>query len=140
LPSLQLAPLALGGFDAHMPVVLSHVPWTWHWSGVGQTRGLVPVHTPDKQLSICVHALPSLQREPLALDRFGAQVPVVVLHVPWMWHWSAAGQMTGMAPVHTPAWQLSIWVHPLPSLHAEPLSFGGFVGHVPVAVSQVAWT
>jgi hypothetical protein len=45
-----------------------------------------------------------------------------------------------LAPVQTPAWQLSVWVHPLPSLQADPLIFGGFAGHVPVRALQLAWS
>ena len=31
--------------------------------------------------------------------------------------------MTGFAPVHVPAWHVSVWVQALPSLHAVPLAF-----------------
>jgi hypothetical protein len=40
-------------------------------------------------------------------------------------------QVTGFVPVQTPAWQLSVWVQELPSLHEEPSALAGFE-HVPV--------
>src|SRR5438034_1268517 len=48
--------------------------------------------------------------------------------------------MTGLLPVQTPLWQLSVCVQALPSLQALPLAFAGFE-HVPVAGLQVpaAW-
>ena len=36
----------------------------------------------------------------------------------------------GLLPTQTPAWQVSVWVHALPSLHAVPLVTGVWV-HVP---------
>jgi hypothetical protein len=36
-------------------------------------------------------------------------------------------QVTGFAPVHDPAWQVSVWVQALPSLHPVPLGLAGFV-------------
>src|SRR2546421_257729 len=45
------------------------------------------------------------------------QAPVPGLHVPATWHWSLAVQVTGLLPVHVPLWQVSVWVHALPSLH-----------------------
>jgi len=44
--------------------------------------------------------------------------------------------MTGLPPVQTPLWQLSVCVQALPSLQALPLAFAGFE-HVPVAGLQV---
>jgi hypothetical protein len=32
-------------------------------------------------------------------------------------------QITGLPPKQTPFWQVSVWVHALPSLHAVPLGF-----------------
>jgi hypothetical protein len=34
--------------------------------------------------------------------------------------------MTGFAPVQTPAWQVSVWVQPLPTLQAVPFAWDGF--------------
>ena len=38
--------------------------------------------------------------------------------------------------MHVPAWHVSVFVHPLPSLHPVPLGAAGFE-HVPVAELQV---
>jgi hypothetical protein len=45
-------------------------------------------------------------------------------------------QITGLAPVQVPAWQLSACVHASPSAQAVPSVFGGFE-HAPLAGSQV---
>jgi hypothetical protein len=45
-------------------------------------------------------------------------------------------QLTGLAPTQVPAWQVSLWVQALPSLHAVPFGFGGFE-QAPVAGSHV---
>jgi hypothetical protein len=47
-----------------------------------------------------------------------------------------AVQTTGFDPVQTPAWQVSVRVQALPSLHGLPSAFAGSP-HLPVAVSQV---
>jgi hypothetical protein len=46
---------------------------------------LPPVQTPAWQVSVCVHAFPSLHAIPLAALGF-EQTPVVWLHVPTVWH------------------------------------------------------
>jgi hypothetical protein len=48
------------------------------------------------------------------------QTPVVVLHVPPVWHVAGAGQETELLPVHTPLWQVSVCVQALRSSHAVP--------------------
>src|SRR5262245_62761026 len=81
LPSLQLEPSALAGFE-HTPVCGSQVPALWHWSLAVQVTGFVPTQVPALQESLCVQALPSLQLEPSALAGFehtpvcGSQVAV----------------------------------------------------------------
>ena len=77
-------------------------------------------------MSNCVHALPSLQDAPSFLVGL-LQKPVAVSQTPSTWHWSEAPQITGEAPVQVPAWQLSAWVHALPSLHVEPLDLFGLL-------------
>jgi hypothetical protein len=57
------------------------------------TTGLAPVHTPAWQVSVCVHALPSLHDAPLAFEGF-EQIPVEVLQTPAVWHWSSAVHVT----------------------------------------------
>jgi hypothetical protein len=80
LLSLHTTPSDLGGFE-HAPVTVSHKPGTWHWSEAAHVTGSVPVHTPAWHVSVCVHALPSLQLVPFA---FGGleQMPVEVSHTP----------------------------------------------------------
>src|SRR2546427_6746602 len=70
---------------------------------------------------------------PLAFAGF-EHVPVAGSQVPAVWHWSEAVQATGVLPVHTPLWQVSVWVQALPSSQVLSLAFAGFE-HVPVAGS-----
>ena len=100
LPSLQLVPFVATGFE-QAPVVELHVPAVWHWSLAVHVTGFDPVHVPFWHESLCVHALPSLQLVPLVATGF-EHAPVVVLHVPAVWHWSLAAQVTGFDPVHVP--------------------------------------
>src|SRR5437762_2868106 len=102
------------------PVAVLQVPATWDWSEAVQTTGLLPVQSPLWQVSVWVQALPSLHAVPLLA--FGLEHwPVAVLQVPATWHWSEAVQTTGLLPVQSPLWQVSVWVQALPSLHAVPL-------------------
>src|SRR5437870_3659002 len=134
LPSLQALPLVFAGFE-HVPVVGEQVPAVWHWSEAMQTTGLLPVQTPLWRASERVLGLPSLQVLPLAFAGF-EHVPVVGEQVPAVWHWSEAMQTTGLLPVQTPLWQVSVCVQALPSLQVLPLAFAGFE-HVPVVGEQV---
>ena len=84
----------------------------------------VPTQTPAWQMSVCVHAFPSLQGVPL-VARAWEHAPVEVLHTP-TWQASDAVQVTGFEPVQTPAWQVSVCVHAFPSLHVVPFVFAGF--------------
>ena len=84
------------------------------------------MQTPLWQVSICVQRFPSLQPVPSALDGL-EQAPVAGAQVPTSWHWSWAMHTTGFTPVHTPAWQLSLWVQALPSLHGVPFAFDWLV-------------
>ena len=134
LTSLHIVPSALAGLE-HMPVVVLDVPSLWHESGAVQTTGIAPVQVPAWQESVCVQALLSLQGV-----LFGAagleHMPVIVLHVPTSWHESEAAQTTGIAPVHAPAWHVSICVQALLSLHIEPSALAG-LEHMPVVVMHV---
>jgi hypothetical protein len=58
-------PSGLAGSE-QTPVLVSHVPASWHWSIAVHTTGSLPTHAPDWQVSVCVQALPSLQLEPFA--------------------------------------------------------------------------
>ena len=67
------------------------------------------------------------------------QAPVAGAHVPATWHWSLAVQVTGLAPVQLPAWQLSVRVQALPSLQDVPSVAAGFE-QAPVVGLQVPAT
>jgi hypothetical protein len=84
---------------------------------------LPPVHVPLWQVSVCVHALPSLHPVPFALAGF-EHVPSLGLHVPASWHWSLAVQLTGLPGAQVPFWHVSFVVHLLPSSHALPFALG----------------
>jgi hypothetical protein len=78
------APLFFGGFE-HIPVVRSHVPAVWHWSGVGHVT-TAPPHLPSVHTSPSVQALPSLQVVPVVLLVWGEHRPVAGTHAPGLWH------------------------------------------------------
>jgi hypothetical protein len=122
LPSLQAVPLVAAGL-LQTPVAGLQVPATWHWSLAVQVIGLLPLHAPARQVSVCVHALPSLQAVPSMAFEY-EQVPFAGLQVP-TWHITAA-QTTGLVPVQVPLWQVSVCVHALPSLQAVPPGALGF--------------
>jgi hypothetical protein len=84
LPSLHAVPFGFGGFE-HAPVAGSHVPASWHWSDAAHVTGLAPMHAPFWQVSLCVHALPSLHAVPLGFAGF-EQAPVAGSQVPASWH------------------------------------------------------
>jgi hypothetical protein len=84
LPSEHEVPLAFTGFE-QTPVLVSQVPALWHWSGAAQATGLAPVQVPAWQVSLCVQAFPSEHEVPLAFTGF-EQTPVLVSHVPALWH------------------------------------------------------
>jgi hypothetical protein len=48
-----------------------------------------------------------------------------------LWHWSEAVQITGFAPVQTPAWQESVCVHASLSSHAVSSGCLASAGHAP---------
>ena len=137
LPSLHAAPSALVGL-LQTPVAGAQVPAAWHWSCALQVTGLAPLHVPVWQVSLWVQALPSLQAEPSALLGL-LQVPLAGSQVPAVWHWSCALQVTGLAPLHVPAWHVSDCVQALPSLQAAPSALFGLL-HVPLAGSHVPGT
>ena len=84
LPSLHDVPFAAFGFE-QTPVPVLQTPATWHWSRAVQTTGFEPVQVPDWHVSVCVHALESLQEVPFAAFGF-VQTPVPVLQTPATWH------------------------------------------------------
>ena len=117
LPSLHAAPSVFAGL-VHVPVDGLQTP-VWH-------------------VSVCVQAFPSLHAVPFGAFGF-EQVPVAGSHVPATWHRSLAVHVTGLEPVHVPAWHVSVWVHASPSLHAVPFGALGFE-QVPVAESHTPAT
>jgi len=137
LPSVHPVPFGEAGLE-HVPVETSHTPATWHWSLAVHKTGFVPVQMPAWQLSVCVQVSPSLQPVPFG-DAGLEHVPVDTSHSPATWHWSLAAHTTGFAPVQTPAWQLSLWVHALLSLQPVPFTAVGSE-HVPVPVSHTPAT
>src|SRR5438132_2818840 len=103
----------------------------YHLSEAVQSTGLLPVHTPLWQVSVCVQALPSLQDVALVFTGL-EHVPVAGSQVPAVWHWSEAVQATGLLPVQTPLPQVSVCVQALPSSQGAVLS----VWTQPLAGSQ----
>jgi len=103
-----------------------------------QTIGLVPVHVPDWQVSVCVHASASLHVVPFGAAGFEHR-PVPGSQVPATWHWSLALQVIGLPPLQAPAWQVSVCVQAFPSLQAVPFAFCGFE-HSPLPGSHVPAT
>ena len=84
-----------------------------------------PTQLPAWQVSLSVHASPSLQDVPFTCAGF-EQTPVDVSQVPAVWHWSTALQVVGVPAVQTPAWHESPVVHALASSHVEPFALAGF--------------
>jgi hypothetical protein len=67
-------------------------------------------------------------------------VPVDGLQVPATWQASLAVQVTGLAPLHTALWQVSVWVHALPSLQAVPFDFGEQIPTKPGKLQAEHWS
>ncbi len=123
-PSVQPVPSGWDGFE-QMPSAGLQTPATWHWSSGVQTTGLAPVQVPAWQVSVCVQASPSVHPVPSGWDGF-EQMPSAGLQTPATWHWSSGVQTTGLAPVHVPAWQVSVCVQASPSVHPVPSGWDGF--------------
>jgi hypothetical protein len=128
LLSLQVVPLAASGL-LQTPVVGSQVPTTWQASSAVQVTGVPAVQVPF------MHDEPQVppQGEPLALFTC-PQVPLLGVQAP-TWQSSAAAQVTGFAPVQAPAWQVSVCVQALLSLHVVPSASCGML-HEPVLRSH----
>jgi len=77
-PSVHGVPLGFGSV-VHTPLAGLQVPW--HDSGPEHTIGSIPVHTPLRHSSVCVHASLSLQDEPFGTGG-SEHTPVDGLHVP----------------------------------------------------------
>ena len=59
----------------------SQMPASWHWSEALQVTGFVPTQEPCWQVSVWVHASPSLHTVPFAF-RGWPQTPVLGSQVP----------------------------------------------------------
>jgi hypothetical protein len=71
--------------------------------------------------SVSTLPFPQAASQPLGAEHtpsVGLQTPGVAQSWP--------GQTTGLAPVHTPAWQMSVCVQAFPSEHELPFAFTGF--------------
>src|SRR5207248_515796 len=134
LASSQPVPLGLAGL-LQAPDAGLQVAAVGDWSAAGHTTGFAPRQAPAWQVSLCVHALASLQLVPLGLAGL-LQAPDAGLQTPAVWHWSAAVHTTGFAPTQAPAWQVSLCVHALASLQLVPLGLAGLL-QAPDAGSQV---
>jgi hypothetical protein len=121
-----------------MPEPGSHVPTRWHASIAVHVTGLEPTQVPAVQVSVRVHALPSLQAVPFAAVGF-EHTPVVVLQLPATWHVSLAAHVTALPPAQVPLWHVSLFVQAFPSLHDVPFGAAGFE-HAPVDASHVPAT
>src|SRR5207245_212109 len=118
-----------------VPVAGLQVPAAWHWSEAVHTTGFVPTQAPAWQASGSAPGRASSQGAASALAGL-LQVPVAVLQVPAVWHWSEAVHTTSFVPTQAPAWQVSVSVHGLPSLQGAALGLAGLL-HAPVAGLQV---
>src|SRR5205809_2407189 len=104
----------MGGL-LQVPVAGSQVPAVWHWSEAVHTTGFVPTQAPAAQVSVCVHALPSVQGVPSTCVGL-VQAPVAGSQVPAVWHWSEAVHKTGRLTTQPPATQLAVCGHELQSV------------------------
>jgi len=109
-------------------------PFTFSATAIESQLAAPGTQAPAMHMSPAVHMLPSSHEAPSALAGF-EQAPLDGSQVPARWHWSAAPQTTGFAPVQTPAWQLSDCVQALPSLQEAPSASAGFE-QSPLAGSQ----
>src|SRR5438093_8740043 len=76
--------------------------------------GFAPQQTPPTQVSVWVHALPSLHVAPSAFVGF-EHWPVAGWQGPASWHWSWALH-AAVLPGQVPPWQVSLCVQLSPSL------------------------
>jgi hypothetical protein len=100
-----------------------------------QTTGSLPEQLPAWQVSVWVQPSPSSQAEPSGFCGF-EQFPVAGLQVPASWQESWGVHTTGFSPAQIPIWQVSVWVHKLPSLQDVPSGNSGSE-QIPVAGLQV---
>jgi hypothetical protein len=119
--SSHAVPSALTGFE-HLPVSGSHTPTAWQASHAEQETKAVPRHAPARQVSLRVQAFLSSHGVPSTLAASPPHRPVLGLHAPAQWHPSDGSQVTGLPPLHTPAWQESVRVQGF--LSSQPVPSG----------------
>src|SRR5262245_37755126 len=90
-----------------------------------QTTGLAETQLPPWQDSVPLQARLSLHDVP-SERLVRVQPPLVGLHVA-TWQVSPPVQVTGLLPVQTPVWQVSVWVQALPSSHEVPSGLGALL-------------
>lgn len=137
LPSSHVVPFAAFVCAEHRPVDGAQVPATWQTVAGVQVTGLAPMQAPPWQVSVCVHLLPSSHGVPFAMFAGVEHVPSAGLHVLAILHAVAPAQLTGLLPVQTPPWHVSVCVHLLPSLHDVPFVTFACAEHWPLAGSHV---
>src|SRR5437762_2032451 len=121
-PSSQAVPFGRGA-GSQLSLASWHTPVLQASPAAEQSRA-VPPQTPAAQVSFTVQKRPSSQVVPSAW--FGLeQAPFAGLQTPATWHWSRAVQMTGLAPMQLPAWQVSVCVQASPSEQALPSALSG---------------
>jgi hypothetical protein len=101
LPSLQVVLFARLVGAEQIPVCWLHVPGVWHDVAL-QTTGFAPTHDPFWQLSVCVHAFPSLQFDPFVAFVGVGHCPVAGSQVPATLHIPAV-HVVGVPGAHAPA-------------------------------------
>jgi len=131
LPSPHAVPLATAEF--RQPVTGLQVSVVQTLPSL-QLSAVPVVHTPAWQVSSPLHTLPSVHDEPFGTGAFwqpamGSQVSVVQTF--------ASLQLRGVPVVHTPAWQVSLPLHTLPSAQGEPLTRSGLLQTPAVHTSLV---
>ena len=114
MPSSQLG----GVPETQSPVWKSQVSRPSQKWPLSQTLA-TPTQLPSLQASFRVQGLLSVHSVPSGFAGF-EHVPFAGSQVPATWHWSAAGQLTGLLPVHIPLSHVSVCVQALWSLHVVP--------------------
>ena len=135
LPSLQAVPSASAG-SSRRPVAGRRC----RRRGTGPARRRSPGSSPCRcrawQVSVCVHALPSLHAVPLRLRRVRAGAGRRVAGAGVVALVGRRAASPGCRRRRRRAWQVSVCVQALPSLQAVPSAFGGFE-QTPVVGLQV---
>jgi hypothetical protein len=96
-PSLQVEPFGFAGL-LHMPVAGLHVPALLQLPAATQITGFAPAHAPPWQVSVCVHASPSLHTVPFGSGTPATQASVASSQVGSAPHCVASPQLRGPPP------------------------------------------